>query len=225
MSCCCFCPLRCFTMLVTVTAILLGFFFYVDQSAHWVYDPARLQQIAQEGMQRATDLYGEPTPNQIVEQVVAGVMEVYPQTSQNTGRWLWNNAGGAMGSMMVLHCSFSEYLIIFGTPVGTEGHTGRFFAEDFFTILYGEQWAGLPGVAPREVYRPGDQHYLPRRTAKQYRMPDECWALEYARGNIASMMLFGFMDALSSTADYVTIYHTVRESAGNMIPNILRGKI
>lgn len=218
---------RVFTILVAVVALLIGFFGYVDQPSHWVYDPARLQQIAQQSIANAKAAHGEhATPKHITDETIRLMLEAYPQTTRHTGRWLWNNAGGAMGSMTVLHCSFSEYIIIFGTPVGTEGHTGRYFwAEDFFNILVGEQWAALPGVADKEIYRAGDQHVLPRGTAKQYRMPDECWALEYARGNIVSMLFFGFADMLSSTLDVLTTWHTVVESAGNMIPNLLAGKV
>ncbi|KAG5473590.1 hypothetical protein LSCM4_03660 [Leishmania orientalis] len=214
-------------VLTAIVAVVIAFFAYVDQPSNWVYDPVRLQQIAQQSIANANAANeGKATAKQITDETIRLMRENYPQTTRYTGRWLWNNAGGAMGSMTVLHCSFSEYLIIFGTSVGTEGHTGRYFwADDFFNILVGEQWAALPGVEGKEVYRAGDQHVLPRGTAKQYGMPGECWALEYARGNIASMLFFGFADMLTSTLDVVTMYETVRESAGNMLMNTLLGKL
>jgi len=164
---------------------------------------------------------------QIVGLVVQKLRALHPKhIEQEDPTWILNNAGGAMGSMIVLHASFSEYVIIFGTAVGTEGHTGRFLAEDFFTILHGEQWAHSPGKLQKEVYKPGDQHFLPRGVSKQYKMPEDCWALEYARGNIASMLPFGTFDTFFSTLDVVTLGQTVWVSAKGMLTNaIVHGKI
>ncbi len=183
-----------------------------------IFDPAQLQAIAKRAL-------GLPT-KQLFTQVINDLSDAHPGHIERNPEWIFNNAGGAMGAMMVLHASLTEYVIIFGSPIGTEGHTGRFAADDYFTILEGEQWAFGEGDVEREVFRPGDQHHLPRGTCKAYRIPESCWALEYARGFIPQMLPFGVADSMFSTVDYKTIGRlfkiygklTVRELAQGNIP-------
>lgn len=79
-----------------------------------------------EAMQRiagAAVLEGQGNASRAIDAAVRALRVQFPEHVLRDPPWMFNNAGGAMGSMMVLHCSLSEYVIIFGTAVGTEGHT------------------------------------------------------------------------------------------------------
>jgi C-8 sterol isomerase len=68
-------------------------------------------------------------------------------------------------------------------------------------------------------------NHLPRGEARGYRMPDRCYAVEYARGFIPSMLPFGLADSFTSTVDMVPVLKTMQIYTRAVVGELLRGKI
>ncbi|KAI8066305.1 ERG2/sigma1 receptor-like protein [Gilbertella persicaria] len=213
----------CWTKCLFVLSLLLAICMGLDQVIHhcYIFDQHKLQEVAQRNIAK----YGQNDTRAMIQNIALDLEKEYPGHVSLKEDWVFNNAGGAMGAMWILHGSLSEYVIIFGTPIGTEGHTGRYFADDYFIILEGEQWAYYPGELQRTVFKPGEMHHLPRGLAQHYKIDQHAWALEYARGWIPAMLPFGFFDSLFSTIDVVTMYHTFRVYGTAIIKELLQGKI
>ncbi|KZV76522.1 C-8 sterol isomerase [Peniophora sp. CONT] len=215
------------TRLIALVAVYFTCGFLDSIKDRWyVFDPPFLHELARSAIAASPgDTAG------MIQHIVTNLTDTYPSSvialnpSLDRSEWFFNNAGGAMGAMYIIHASITEYLIIFGTPLGTEGHSGLHTADDYFHILEGEQWAFEPGALTKEVYRPGDVHLMPRGVAKQYKMHKNCFAMEYARGWIPLMLPFGLADVMSSTLDYPTFFKTARITGREMLRNLVIGKI
>ncbi|KAI0166850.1 ERG2 and sigma1 receptor-like protein [Hypoxylon sp. FL1284] len=216
--------------LLTIVGVLIGIFTPIvylmerNLSRFYIFELDELADLAG----RSVKAHGNDTAR-MIEYIVTELRENHPSHVNPKWNveeeWFFNNAGGAMGSMYIIHSSITEYLIIFGSAVGTEGHSGRHTADDYFHILSGEQWAHQPGHFQPEVYPAGSVHHMHRGVVKQYKMPEGCFALEYARGWIPPMLFFGFADGVFSTLDIQTLYRTVVITGRETINNLLIGKI
>jgi len=81
----------------------------------YIFNPSELHQLATQSI----SLYsGQPNATaQIIDNIVTTLAAKHGPNHINTNQqeWVFNNAGGAMGAMYIIHASITEYLIIFGT--------------------------------------------------------------------------------------------------------------
>ena len=88
---------------------------------------------------------GHPKPQMF--DVFAQAMErEYPGVLDHSQPWLYSIAGGAMIQMKLYYASLTEYIMIWGTPIGSEGHSGRHLTGFWDTVIDGE-------TSPRMTWR------------------------------------------------------------------------
>lgn len=111
-------PARRTALFVLLVAVLIALYLHPPQP---VFTPESMAEIARTAIVHSASVNG--TAQTTIDSVVQQLRSKYPAHVLKDPQWVFNNAGGAMGSMLVLHISLVEYVIIFGTAVGTTGHT------------------------------------------------------------------------------------------------------
>lgn len=194
----------------------------------YIFEPEILQVICKEVLKDIEYSNNDPEQkiNELFDKLTDKLAREYPTCIKTDERnWIFNNAGGAMGSLTLLYGSLKEYLIFFGTPIGTHGHSGRYRKADVYDIMLdGEMLCYNEDKITQATYLPGDMAILKRKLAKSYRIPERAWMLEYARGGIPAMIRFGIGDNLYSNFDYKSSNQLIRNYGKMVIKNLFKRK-
>lgn len=173
-------------------------------SPKYVFEPEDVRAIAK-------DVSALPT-DQAVTAIVNTLNARYPGKIKTDLHWIFNYTGGTLGQMAILYASLDEYVLIFGTPIGAEGFSGRYAKMDVYDCMFaGEMWTYLEGQLEKTVYKPGDCAILNRGEAKGYWMKENTWMLEYTRGFIPASLPIGAFAPFNLTRDWHNLWNVLSD--------------
>jgi C-8 sterol isomerase len=171
----------------------------------YVFDVETLHQITKKGVGLPAEKMFEIVQNELIAR--------YGDHIAPDRRWIFNVAGGAMGQLTVLFCSLHEYLIFFGTPIGTNGFSGRYAGMDVYDFMMdGTMSTYTEGQFTPEITQPGQYAHLPRGQGKGYKVSDHSWMLEYSRGSILPSLNFGVWTPTAyNTLDWHSAWNQIHD--------------
>lgn len=184
----------------------------------YIFDPERLHDIVKKHLEL-------PRADQF-RNIASDLAAAYPGHIETREDWLFNLAGGVVGIMSILHASLSEYILLFGTPIGAQGFSGRYLMDVYDFFLSGELVAYTEKNFLEPVLtRPGELALLRRGQVKGFKLSEGSWMLEYGRGIIPASLPFALGDAIFSCFDLVTIAKTFWLYGTMTLRELCKGKI
>ena len=184
----------------------------------YVFDPARLQEIARKHIALPAEA--------MLHAIADDLAEAYPGHIHAAPRWVFNLSGGYVGIMTILHASLSEYVLLFGAPVGATGFSGRYLMDVYDFLLTGELRGFTEGLFHEPtVTRPGELALLHRGSAKGFALTAGTWVLEYGRGVVPASLPFALCYALFACFEPVTVVKTIWLYGRLVIKELWNGKI
>lgn len=172
-------------------------------------DPDALGKIASE----VVGLQGDDLINEAIRLLAAE----YPGLIDPTpGRWVGSKAGGILGKVRFLYFSPREYLVIFGSPTGTQGFSGRYKRVRIHKFLIAGQIDSYDiesNDTTVMTLRPGEHTCMEKGRARGITIHPGSWHIEYGRGAVATTLPFAMVDTLFVSLEFESVRRSTAEFA------------
>jgi hypothetical protein len=128
------------------------------------------------------------------------------------GRWVGSKAGGILGKVRFLYFSPREYVVLFGSPTGTQGFSGRYKHVEIHKFLMSGQIDSYDLESDELVpltLRPGEHTSLEKGHASH----PGSWHIEYGRGAVVTTLPFAMVDTLLVSLEVESLRRSTVEYA------------
>jgi sigma non-opioid intracellular receptor len=164
-------------------------------ASHYKIDPDVLHKVAKQ-------VVGLPLDGgELLTQAVRLLADEYPDLIDPTpGRWVGSKAGGILGKVRFLYFSPREYVVIFGSPTGTQGMAGRI------------DWYDLESDDPAAMtLLPGEHTCTEKGHARGLTIHPGSWHIEYGRGAVVTTLPFAMVDTLLMSLEVESVRRSTVE--------------
>lgn len=115
------------------------------------------------------------------------------------GRWVGSKAGGILGKVRFLYFSPWEYIVIFGSPTGTQGFSGRYKHVQIHKFLMAgriDSYDVESDDTAAITVLPGEHACLEKGHARGLTIHPGSWHIEYGRGMVVTTLPLAMVDTL-----------------------------
>jgi hypothetical protein len=132
------------------------------------------------------------------------------------GNWVGSKAGGILGKVRFVYFSPREYIVIFGSPTGTQGFSGRYKHVDVHKFLIAGQidWYDVESDdLSGHTLMPGEHAHMVRGQARGMTIHPGSWHIEYGRGAVVTTLPFAMVDTLLVSLELESVRKSTVEFA------------
>jgi sigma non-opioid intracellular receptor len=155
------------------------------------------------------------TGGELITRTIELIANRYPDLVDPTpSRWVGSKAGGILGKVRFLYFSPREYIVIFGTPTGTQGFSGRYKHVEIHKFLIAGQidWYDVESDdVTAMTLRPGDHSRTEKGHARGLTIHPGSFHIEYGRGAVATTLPFAMVDTLLVSLELESVRRSTAE--------------